>query len=102
MSYFVYILYSKRDRKLYTGCAANLEKRISAHNTGKVLSTQNRRPLVLIHSETFQDKGEAFKRERFLKSLWSGKIKKKILKDYLKNAAKPILLSQNWPPDPSD
>lgn len=84
MPYFVYILYSQRDRKLYTGCTTNLKKRISAHNTGKVLSTQNRRPLALVHSEIFQNKGKAFERERFLKSLWGGKIKKKILKDYLK------------------
>ncbi len=84
MPYFVYILYSQRDRKLYAGCTVNLEKKISAHNTGKVLSTKNRRPLVLMHSEIFQNKEEAFERERFLKSLWGGKIKKKILKDYLK------------------
>ncbi len=84
MSYFAYILYSKKDKNLYTGCTKNLHRRISDHNNGKVISTQKRRPLILIHSEKFQNKADAFSRERFLKSLWGGRVKKKILKEYLK------------------
>ena len=83
MIYFVYILYSQKDHKLYVGCTSNLESRIKNHNSGKVPATKNRIPLILIHSETFGDKAEAFNRERFLKSLWSGRLKKKILKEYL-------------------
>lgn len=79
----VYILYSGRDGKLYVGCTTNLIKRLKSHNAGKVLSTKNRRPLTLIHKETFENKANAFNRERFLKSLWSGRFKKKVLKQYL-------------------
>lgn len=79
----VYILYSKKDNKLYVGCTKSLEKRLKAHNSGTVISTKDRRPLILIHEEKFESKAEAFKRERFLKSLWSGRFKKKILKKYL-------------------
>jgi putative endonuclease len=83
MTYFVYILYSQKDHKLYVGCTSNLENRIKEHNSGKVTATKKRIPLVTIHSEKFENKTEAFNRERFLKSLWSGKFKKKILKEYV-------------------
>lgn len=83
MSFFVYILLSEKDKKLYVGCTTNLEQRLRAHNTGSVLATKHRRPLIVIYKEEHDNEGEAFKRERFLKSLWGGRFKKKILKDYL-------------------
>lgn len=83
MDYFIYILYSLKDKRLYVGCTSDLESRIKKHNDGNVISTKNRRPLVLIYSEDFQDKAEAFNRERFLKSLWGARFKKKILKEFL-------------------
>jgi len=83
--YFVYILYSKKDGNLYVGCSKNLNARIKKHNSGMVLSTKNRRPLALIHYEKFKEKKEAFKRERFLKTLWAGRFKKKIKQEYLKS-----------------
>lgn len=83
MTYFVYILYSQKDHKLYVGCTHSVEERIKEHNSGKVTATKNRIPLVVIHYEKFEDKAEAFNRERFLKSLWSSKFKKKVLIEYL-------------------
>ena len=83
MNYFVDIIYSQKDHKLYVGCSSDLENRIKEHNSKKVTATKNRIPLVLIHSEKFKDKAEAFNKERFLKSLWSGRFKRKILKEYL-------------------
>ena len=81
--YTVYILYSLKDKKLYIGCTNNLSKRLNKHRSGRVTSTRNRRPLELIYSENFENKGEAFNRERFLKSLWAGRFKKKLIKRYL-------------------
>ena len=83
MNWHVYILYSQRDKKLYVGCTNNLESRIKRHHAGQVLATKNRRPLTLIHKEYFEEKSNAFHRERFLKSLWGARDKKKILKNYL-------------------
>jgi len=83
MNYFIYILYSKKDTKLYVGCTSYLEKRVKRHNNGYVKATRHRRPLVLIHFEKFDSKADAFNRERFLKSLWGGRFKKNILKKYL-------------------
>lgn len=83
MFYTVYILYSHRDGKLYVGCTNNLEKRLKRHHEGYVAATVYRRPLEFVKSERFQDKSEAFNRERFLKSLWGAREKKKILKAFL-------------------
>ncbi len=83
MSYFVYILFSKKDKKLYTGCTTNLEQRLRAHNSGSVLATKHKRPLIVIYKEEYNNESEAFKRERFLKSLWGGRFKKKILNNCL-------------------
>ena len=79
----LYILRSKKDRKLYVGQTNNLEERLKRHNSGEVQATRNRRPLVLIHNESYRTRSEAFKREQFLKSLWGGREKKKILKRHL-------------------
>ncbi len=83
MRYTVYILLSLKDNGLYVGCTKDIKDRIDRHNNGSVLSTKPRRPLVIIHTEEY-DKIEAFKRERFLKSLWSSRFKKKIKEKYLK------------------
>lgn len=81
--YFVYVLYSFKDKGLYVGCSENTSNRLKKHNAGEVRSTKHRRPLELIHKEEFSNKADAFTRERFLKSLWGGRGKKKILKKYL-------------------
>lgn len=83
MFYTVYILYSHKDGRLYVGCTNNLEKRLKRHHAGYVAATVFRRPLEFVKSERFQDKGEAFNRERFLKSLWGAREKKKILKAFM-------------------
>lgn len=84
----VYILYSKKDHKLYVGCAGNFPSRFKKHQSGKVTSTKNRGPLTLIHIEKYEKKADAFNRERFLKSLWGGRFKKKVLKEYLNKQSK--------------
>ena len=83
MTYFVYILLSKKDSRLYVGCTHNPEQRLQEHNDGKVMATRNRRPLIMIYTQEVLDKTIAFNRERFLKSLWGSREKKKILKDYI-------------------
>ncbi len=83
MSWTLYILYSEKDNKLYVGCTSNLEERLILHQKGLVQATHYRRPLVHIHTENFEDKESAFNRERFLKSLWGAREKKKILRNFL-------------------
>ncbi len=83
MFYFVYILYSHKDHKLYVGCTNNIESRLKRHLDGQVEATRQRLPLELIHEEKFESKADAFNRERFLKSLWGAREKRKIFKKFI-------------------
>lgn len=66
--FYTYILKSKRDNKLYIGFTNNLKNRILLHNKGKVESTKDRRPLLLIYYETCLDEEKAIKREKYFKT----------------------------------
>ena len=66
--YYVYILRSLKDGKLYTGVTADLAKRLFEHNIGKNKATRHRRPLVLVHSEKYSTRTDAARREYYLKS----------------------------------
>ena len=66
--YFIYILQSLKDKKLYIGCTKNIEDRFIQHNAGAVKSTKNRRPLDLIYYEAFKYESDARKQELFYKT----------------------------------
>lgn len=66
--FYVYVLKSQKDGKLYVGYTNNLKRRLSQHAKGEVISTKNRRPLRLIHYEYFINETDAKAREVFLKS----------------------------------
>jgi putative endonuclease len=80
MKYYVYTLFSLKDRKFYTGFTTDLKDRFSRHTKGEVRSTENRRPLKLIHYECFTNKEDAQAREIFLKSGFGRDNLKKSLK----------------------
>ena len=80
--WYVYVLQSRQDKNLYTGCTNNLRKRIELHNTGKVPATKLRRPLVLIYYEAFLDKHDTYAREKWLKTGWGRNYLKRVLKHY--------------------
>ncbi|OGY43021.1 MAG: hypothetical protein A2729_05660 [Candidatus Buchananbacteria bacterium RIFCSPHIGHO2_01_FULL_39_14] len=44
--YYVYILKSQKDGKLYIGYTNNLKVRLEKHNQGKSFSTKRRGPLI--------------------------------------------------------
>lgn len=81
--YSVYILFSTKDNKLYIGITENLSRRLKEHRYGKVESTESRRPLKLIHYETFIDKKDAERREKYLKGGNGRKNLKIMLKNHL-------------------
>jgi len=68
MEYFVYILRSFADRRLYVGFTDNLARRLSEHNAGKVPATRKRKPFAMVHAERYAERKEALRRERYLKS----------------------------------
>lgn len=65
--YYVYILLSEKDGKLYIGSTPDLKKRKQKHDNGFVLATKNRRPLKLIYYEGYISPDDARHREVFLK-----------------------------------
>ena len=77
MYFYVYVLLSSADNQLYTGYTKNLLERVTLHNSGKVISTKERRPLDLIYWEGCLNQQDATKKEKYLKS-GNGKL-------YLKN-----------------
>ena len=78
--YFVYILRSTKDEKYYIDQTNDLQARLDLHNAGRVVSTKSRRPVVLIKSEIFNTRGEARKRENYLKKLKGDNEFKKFIK----------------------
>lgn len=89
--YYIYILYSLKDKGLYIGFTANLKSRLQEHAKGQSTATKLRRPFKLIHYEYFIDKVDAKAREEFLKSGYGRKqldqILKRTFKQYLKTAS---------------
>ena len=82
MGFHVYILHCS-DGSYYTGHTDNLERRLSAHRSGAIpCYTYNRRPVVLVYSEEFSSRQDAFERERQVKG-WS-------------RAKKAALIEQDW------
>ena len=86
--YYVYVLRSSIDKKLYIGFTSNNPSiRLKAHNEGGVSSTKNRRPLQLIYFEAYLNKLDALGREKFLKGGSGHRYLKKQLKNYLNDIA---------------
>ena len=58
------------DGTLYTGWTTDLEKRVSAHNSGKGAKyTKSRTPVELFYREECESKSRALKREARIKKL---------------------------------
>lgn len=78
--YYIYILKSTKVNRYYIGCTSNIARRLNEHNSGKVSSTKAYSPWILIYTENFEDKSDAYKREKEIKSYKSGFKFKEIIK----------------------
>jgi putative endonuclease len=65
--YYVYILKSRKDNKLYIGRTGDLRRRIAEHADGKNVSTRSRLPLDLIYYEAYASQADSRIRESRLK-----------------------------------
>lgn len=64
----VYILYSEKYKKKYIGYTSNLLERFKSHNEqGTKGYTLRYRPWLVLHTEIFETKIEALRREKELK-----------------------------------
>jgi putative endonuclease len=67
--FVVYILYSEKFNKNYTGFTSSLIERFKSHNFFETKGyTLKFRPWKVIHVEFFPSKAEAMKREKYLKT----------------------------------
>ncbi len=67
--FVIYILYSEKFNKNYTGFTSNLIERLKSHNhLGTKGYTLKFRPWKVIHVEFFNSKSEAMQREKYLKT----------------------------------
>ena len=68
MEYFVYVLKSKKDGRLYKGQTSDIDKRLEQHNSGQVKSTKGFVPWELVYLEKFKSREEAVLREKYFKT----------------------------------
>lgn len=68
MVYTVYVLYSQIHQKHYTGFTSNLEERLLSHNVLGNGWTKRYRPWIVIYTKTFENKLEAMRYEKWLKT----------------------------------
>jgi len=83
MEFVVYILYSKKSNRNYTGSTNNLIQRFRSHNFFGKDSTRLYRPWQVIYVEFFETKEAALKKEKYFKSGRGSELKNKVIKDYI-------------------
>ena len=80
MVYTVYILYSSVIDKYYVGHTDNLDRRLHEHNTGQTRFTSLAgKPWIIVHTENFETRAIAMKREKEIKSKKSRKYIESLL-----------------------
>jgi len=82
MFYIYFLKLSNGD--IYKGFTEDLKRRLEEHNQGRVNSTKNYRPLILIGYEAYKLKSDAIRREKFLKTTEGRRLLKQQLRDILK------------------
>ena len=78
MNCYTYILKNEKGN-FYIGQTNNLCERIERHNKNRVTSTKKKGPWKMVWRKEFDNKSEAMKYERYLKSLKNKKYLEKII-----------------------
>ena len=79
--YTVYVIESLKGSR-YTGHTNDLPRRLSEHNNGLCKTTKANTNWQIIYAEIFQTRGEALKRERWLKSGVGREYLKQIMENH--------------------
>ena len=61
--YYIYFLFSEKDKGIYIGRTNNIKRRFQEHQSGKVQSTKSRRPLKLLGYEICENEQESVRME---------------------------------------
>ncbi|MBK7734464.1 MAG: GIY-YIG nuclease family protein [Chitinophagaceae bacterium] len=84
----VYILYSIKAAKTYTGFSNDVQRRLFEHNISESRGfTLRYRPWTLIRTENFSTKKDAMLREKFLKTGRGREQVKNFIQNFIHNAA---------------
>ena len=68
MEYFVYVIKSELNGRLYKGMTTDILKRLKEHNSGRNFSTKPNVPWKLFYSKSFENRITARAYEKYLKS----------------------------------
>jgi len=79
--FYVYILQSLKDGKLYIGFTANLKRRMREHECGGSDSTRKRLPFRLVFYEAFISREDARRREGYFKTTKGKRALRLMLRD---------------------
>ncbi|KKQ80572.1 MAG: hypothetical protein UT02_C0006G0022 [Parcubacteria group bacterium GW2011_GWC2_38_7] len=66
--YYVYVLWSFKDKMFYIGFSDDVERRFLEHKRGDNTSTAKRLPVKLIFFEAYLSKPDALRRESYFKT----------------------------------
>lgn len=87
MDFVVYILFSSKSKRNYTGYTTNLIERFKSHNIYGKDSTRFYRPWIVVHVEFFSTKEEALNREKYFKAGRGSALKNNLINQYLQRWA---------------
>jgi putative endonuclease len=66
--FYVYVLFSQKTGRRYTGSCQDLVERVHYHNDGHVKSTRHGIRWQVIYAEQFATRTDAVRRERYFKT----------------------------------
>ncbi|HIA91902.1 TPA: GIY-YIG nuclease family protein [Candidatus Saccharibacteria bacterium] len=66
--FYVYILKSTKQNRIYIGHTQDVTNRLHRHNSGYVKSTQPYRPWILLELHPFKSRNEAVAAEKYFKT----------------------------------
>ena len=78
--FYVYILQSKLNGRIYTGFSKDLKERVKKHKSKGVNTTKRMGEIELIYYEAFKAEKDARRREKYLKSTKGKRTLKLMLK----------------------
>lgn len=88
--FYVYILRSVKNGRLYTGFTNDLKRRFKEHSSGWSTYTKSRGPYTLIYYEAGLNEQDAVAREKYLKSGFGKRYIKSRLQRFFINGMNPV------------
>lgn len=81
--YYAYVIKSINHNWFYVGLSDNIDRRFGEHNSGWVVKTKFYRPFILVHVEIANNRSDARKFEKYLKSGFGKEIIKEIYNEII-------------------